>query len=58
MMLAKKEQIKELIKENNLPKKKFIYFYNNFINSDNNDINKLLLFIKNNINTLEKDNIT
>jgi hypothetical protein len=49
MMLTKKEQIKELIKENNLPKKKFIYFYNNFINSDNNDINKLLLFIKNNI---------
>jgi hypothetical protein len=53
MMLIKKEQIKQLIKENNLPKKKFIYFYNNFINSDNNDIDKLLLFIKNNINTLD-----
>lgn len=49
MMLIKKEQIKKLIKDNNLPKKKFIYFYNNFINSDNNDIDKLLLFIKNNI---------
>jgi hypothetical protein len=49
MMLIKKEQIKKLIKDNNLPKKKFIHFYNNFINSDNNDIDKLLLFIKNNI---------
>jgi hypothetical protein len=57
MMLIKKEQIKKLIKDNNLPKKKFIYFYNNFINSDNNDIDKLLLFIKNNINTLDKENI-
>ena len=47
-MLIKKEQIKKLIKENNLPKKKYIHFYNNFINSDNNDIDKLLLFIKNN----------
>jgi hypothetical protein len=53
MMLTKKEQINQLIKENNLPKKKFIYFYNNFINSDNNDIDKLLLFIKNNINILD-----
>ncbi len=48
IMLIKKEQIKKLIKENNLPKKKYIHFYNNFINSDNNDIDKLLLFIKNN----------
>jgi hypothetical protein len=46
-MLRKKQQIKEAIKNHNLPKKRYLYIYHGFINSEtDDDIQKIINLIK------------